>query len=102
MRNHHTRRLFGPLVAVVVAAGMLTAGAAARTSVAPKTTSPPTIEGKFQVGETVTAGNGGWANDPASFTYQWQRCNSGGSGCVSITGATDKSYKVASTEVDRT
>jgi hypothetical protein len=68
----------------------------------PKTTSPPTIEGKFQVGETVTAGNGSWANNPTSFTYQWQRCSSSGASCVDIAGATAKSYKLTSAEVDRT
>jgi hypothetical protein len=68
----------------------------------PKSTSPPTIEGKFQVGETVTAGNGSWANDPTSFAYQWQRCTSSGSACVDIAGATSKSYKLTSAEVGRT
>jgi hypothetical protein len=69
---------------------------------APTTTSPPTIEGKFQVDETVTAGNGSWANSPTSFAYQWQRCNSSGASCVDIAGATAKSYKLTSAEVGRT
>jgi len=68
----------------------------------PKSTSPPTIEGKFQVGETVTAGNGSWANNPTSFAYRWQRCNSSGAGCADIAGATAKSYKLTSAEVGRT
>jgi len=95
----HTRRLIAPFALVLVAAGLL---AAAASAAAPRTTSPPTIEGKFQVGETVAAGNGGWANDPVSFDYQWQRCNSAGSGCANITGAMDKSYKLTSAEVDHT
>jgi hypothetical protein len=69
---------------------------------APATTSPPTIEGKFQVGETLTAGNGGWSNSPTSFTYQWQRCSSGGSGCANITGATSRTYKLVAADVDKT
>src|SRR3954464_4029637 len=92
----HTRRLIAPFALVLVAAGLL---AAAASAAAPRTTSPPTIEGEFQVGETVAAGNGGWANDPVSFDYQWQRCNSAGSGCANITGAMDKSYKLTSAEV---
>jgi hypothetical protein len=68
----------------------------------PKTTSPPTIEGKFQVGETVTAGNGSWANSPTAYAYQWQRCGSGGGSCADIAGATAKSYKLTSAEVGRT
>src|SRR5438105_12488541 len=68
----------------------------------PKTTSPPTIEGKFQVGETVTAGNGSWANNPTAYAYQWQRCSSSGAACADIAGATSKSYKLTSAEVGRT
>jgi hypothetical protein len=95
----HTRRLITPFALVLVAAGLL---AAAASAAAPRTTSPPTVEGKFQVGETLSAGNGGWANDPVSFDYQWQRCNSAGSGCANISGAMDKTYKLTSAEVDHT
>jgi hypothetical protein len=87
------------LAAVTVSAAVLAAPALAA---APATTSPPTIEGKFQVGETLTAGNGGWTNSPTSYTYQWQRCSSGGTGCASITGATTRTYKVATADVDKT
>jgi hypothetical protein len=69
---------------------------------APTTTSPPTIEGKFQVNETVTAGNGTWNNSPTAYAYQWQRCGSGGGACADIAGATEKSYKLTTAEVGRT
>jgi hypothetical protein len=92
------RRLF-VLIGAGIAAG---AFALAANAAAPKSTSPPTVEGKFQVGETVTAGNGLWANSPTSYTYQWQRCNSSGSGCVDIAGADSKTYKLASADVDKT
>lgn len=69
---------------------------------APATTSPPTIEGKFQVGETLTAGTGGWSNSPTSYAYQWQRCSSAGTGCVNIVGATAKTYKLVAADVDKT
>jgi hypothetical protein len=87
------------LIGAGIAAG---AFALAANAAAPKTTSPPTIEGKFQVGETLTAGNGLWANNPTEYTYQWQRCNSSGSGCVDITGAASKTYKLVSADVDKT
>jgi hypothetical protein len=79
------------LVAAVTAAG-------ARQD-APKTNSPPTIEGTPRVGETLTAGNGLWLNNPTSFSYKWLRCNSNGESCSDISGATSKSYKVVSDDV---
>jgi hypothetical protein len=87
------------LTAAAIAAVVLAVPALAA---APATTSPPTVEGKFQVGETLTAGNGGWSNSPTTFTYQWQRCSSGGTGCAAITGATARTYKLTSADVDKT
>jgi hypothetical protein len=69
---------------------------------APQTTSPPTVEGKFQVGETVSAGTGSWSNNPTTFAFQWQRCSNSGSGCVDIAGATGRTYKLTAAEVDKT
>jgi hypothetical protein len=96
------KSLLWPLALLAAVAGAFAGAASARTDAAPRTTSPPTVEGKFQVGETVTAGQGGWDNSPTSFTYQWQRCSSSGAGCTDITGATARSYKLTSAEVDRT
>jgi hypothetical protein len=87
------------LAAATIAAAVLAVPALAA---APATTSPPTVEGKFQVGETLTAGNGSWSNSPTTYTYQWQRCTSGGTGCVAITGATTRTYKLTSADVDKT
>lgn|SRR5581483_5263206 len=87
------------LLAALVPVG---AFAVSANAAAPQTTSPPTIEGKFQVGETVTAGNGLWSNNPTSFTYQWQRCSSSGSSCADIDNATSKTYKLVSADVDKT
>ena len=41
-------------------------------------TSPPMISGTAQVGQTLIATNGTWSNAPASFAYEWLRCNGGG------------------------
>jgi hypothetical protein len=88
------------LAAAVTAIAAVSATAAA--GAAPTSSSPPTIAGKFQVNETVTATNGSWAGSPTQFTYQWQRCNNAGTGCVSIAGATSKSYKLGSDDVNHT
>jgi hypothetical protein len=58
--------------------------------------SPPTISPSsgITVGTVVTTSDGTWSATPSSFAYQWQRCNSAGSSCVAISGATSKSYTV--------
>ena len=59
------------------------------SAVAPVNTLLPSISGIAQVGETLTALNGSWTNDPTSFTYQWQEDDSG---WANISGATGKTY----------
>ena len=55
----------------------------------PSNTSPPTINGSAQDGETLTAGKGTWAGTtPLVYTYQWQRCDATGTSCIDIVGAT--------------
>jgi hypothetical protein len=83
----------------LLAAAVLTQAA---TAAAPQSNSAPTISGQPREGRTLTANNGTWANSPASFAYQWQQCDSSGSGCNPISGATSKTYKVATGDVDHT
>jgi hypothetical protein len=75
---------------------------ATASAVPPRERSQPTIEGKFQINETLTAGNGVWDNNPTTFEYQWQRCNAQGSGCANITGAATRTYRLVADDVDRT
>jgi hypothetical protein len=92
-------KLLAPLAALLVA-GLLTATAAARTTAAPQNTSNPTISGQAREGSSLTANNGSWSNTPTSFTYQWQRCNTDGTGCAGISGATSKTYALVAADVD--
>jgi hypothetical protein len=46
------------------------------------------------VGEVLTTTSGTWTTNPTSFTYQWRRCDTSGSNCVPIAGATTSSYTV--------
>ncbi len=66
----------------------------------PSNTSPPTISGKAQEGETLKADAGSWSGDkPMDFSYQWRRCDQNGSGCSNIGNATDQIYTVTSGDV---
>jgi hypothetical protein len=69
---------------------------------APVSTSPPTITGAPQVGQTLTAGTGVWAGGPTSFAFQWQRCSASGTSCVDIGGATGGTYVVVSSDAGST
>ena len=96
-------RQLGALVAVLTAAAAATLGVAhAATTVAPVNTTPPTITGTAQVGQTLTAGNGTWTNTPTSFAYQWLRCNAGGNSCVSVSNGTLKTYTLVGADATHT
>jgi hypothetical protein len=69
---------------------------------APSNTSVPTISGNLREGETLTANPGVWGGtQPVSFGYQWQRCDANGGNCSSIPGATNRTYVVTSSDVNR-
>jgi len=69
---------------------------------APTNTSLPTISGAPQVGQTLSAGTGGWTGNPTSFSFQWQRCNAGGTSCVDISGATAGTYVLGTADLGST
>ena len=70
---------------------------------APANTTLPSISGTAADGQTLTAGNGAWSGTtPLSYAYQWQRCNTSGSSCTSITGATAGTYTATSADVGST
>jgi hypothetical protein len=69
----------------------------------PSNSSPPTISGTAQAGQTLTAGPGSWTGTaPISYAYQWRRCDSGGAGCVDIAGATATTYVLTAGDVGAT
>jgi hypothetical protein len=65
----------------------------------PNNTSRPTISGDPRVGETLTANDGTWSNNPTSFDYQWQRCDVDAIVCGNVPGATGKTYGVRAADV---
>jgi hypothetical protein len=58
-------------------------------------TSPPTITGKAQVGQTLTGDRGKWtSSSPVDYSQFWMRCDINGGACADIGGATATTYKV--------
>ena len=69
----------------------------------PSNTSPPTIAGTAQEGQTLTAGPGTWSGtQPINYAYQWQRCGSSGANCAPIAGATATTYTLTAADVGST
>ena len=61
----------------------------------PERISSPKIVGTPRAGRLLRESHGKWAGGPTSFLYQWQRCNAAGRLCVSIRGATQQTYLLA-------
>jgi hypothetical protein len=68
----------------------------------PVSSAPPAIAGTATQGETLTEIHGTWSGSPTSYSYQWQRCDGAGNGCVAIAGATGQAYLLAAADVAST
>jgi hypothetical protein len=69
---------------------------------APSNTDPPTIAGTATQGQRLTESHGIWSNNPTSFSYQWQDCDSSGASCAAIAGATSQTYTLTAGDVCHT
>jgi hypothetical protein len=72
------------------------------SSKAPANTAPPAISGTAKVGEELSASTGSWTGGVQSYSYQWQRCDSGGASCAAVTDATSRTYGVRTVDVGHT
>ena len=91
--------------ALVAVSGSATAAPAVRPprQSAPVNAALPAVSGTARQGQTLTASSGSWGGTlPISYAYQWQRCNAGGSGCNSISGAHSATYLLVSADVGHT
>lgn len=106
-RKHLTPTRLGAVLAVVAGVllgavfGQPSSGRAA-TEAVPKNKTLPTITGTAEVGQTLKATRGTWANSPTSFSFNWSRCDTGGNGCAGIAGATARIYTVIGTDLGHT
>lgn len=73
------------------------------TVIPPENTSPPTITGTARDGQTLSASTGTWSGTlPLEYSYQWERCNTGGGSCSNIEHATHASYSIGHEDVGST
>ena len=78
-------------------------GVVVAASSPPVNTSLPVVSGSAVQGQSLSASAGVWSGVPApTFGYQWQRCNSGGSSCVDVVGATGSSLLLGASDVGST
>ena len=66
----------------------------------PANTTPPSISGTAQQGQTLTEVPGVWTNQPSTIQVQWLQCASGT--CSPITGATGSTYVPTANDVGDT
>ncbi|HYA09292.1 MAG TPA: GH25 family lysozyme, partial [Gaiellaceae bacterium] len=66
----------------------------------PVVATPPTVAGTARAGSALAGVPGTWSGGkPVTFTYQWERCDAAGAGCVPIPGATLETYTPAAPDV---
>jgi Concanavalin A-like lectin/glucanases superfamily len=68
----------------------------------PANTTLPAISGSTVQGQVLSSTNGSWTDNPTSYAYQWQDCNSSGEACSNVSGATSSSYTLGSGDVGNT
>jgi hypothetical protein len=69
----------------------------------PANTTLPSIGGLLQLGQLLSVAKGGWTGtEPISYSYQWQLCSALGGGCGNVSKATERTFKLALTDVGLT
>ena len=68
----------------------------------PADTAAPMVSGSPAQGQTLSTSNGVWSNNPKSYAYGWEDCDSSGNNCTSISNATGSNYTLTSGDVGHT
>jgi K+-transporting ATPase c subunit len=75
---------------------------AAKAAPPPANTAPPTVSGTPQEGQTLTGTKGEWSGKPTDYNYFWTRCDKNGASCSNISGATNATYTLTTTDIANT
>ncbi len=67
-------------------------GCAGAVATVPANLSLPVVTAIPQQGSLLGASTGAWSGLPTTYSYQWNRCNSSGSSCAPIPGASGQTY----------
>ncbi len=101
-KPYHVVTLGVVFVASLMAVGVVTHTITSFAAGSPPiNTSRPFLSGVAAVGQVLTTDDGSWTGFP-TYTYQWRTCDSGGSNCSDISGATDSSYTLQSSDAGNT
>ena len=68
----------------------------------PSALSAPTVSGTPTEYLMLSEQHASWTSSPTAYAYQWQDCNTTGTGCVNIPGATKQSYILGAGDVGHT
>jgi acid phosphatase type 7 len=69
----------------------------------PVNQTPPTISGRPEDGQTLTASAGTWSGSlPIAYAYQWKRCTADGTSCGDLAGETAPTHAVTAADVGAT
>ncbi len=65
----------------------------------PTNSTRPEVTGDATVGGELEVSTGTWRPVPGSFVYQWQRCDTDGTNCLNVAGATGQTYGVRAADL---
>jgi fibronectin-binding autotransporter adhesin len=68
---------------------------------APADTAAPVISGTSTQGQALHTTNGTWDNNPTSFDYQWEDCDSAGNNCTNV-GTDSSGYTLSGSDAGHT
>jgi hypothetical protein len=68
----------------------------------PANTVRPALTGVVTLGQSLTASQGSWTQEPTTYAYQWLRCAANGTACRKISGATAATHTAVATDAGHT